>query len=152
MERSGMRVHEEFFLIHDIIMGLLVVACILGGWYLGGMSGILLNVAVFLLLFLWIFLTINVMLGDTRLSIYFNVPIFKREAAYAEIAHCRVAKGKWWRGYRHLQPDKRPVFPLGISFSRKALVIEFKDGRRPMVIGCRHAERICQEINTRLPT
>lgn len=143
MKRAGTRIHEEFFLIHGIMTGLLVTACILGGWYLGGISKWLLHIGVFLLLFLWMFLSVNVMLGKEQLSVYFNAPLFKREFPYSSIAECRVVSGKWWR-----QP--RVAFPLGISFSKRALLIEFKDGRRPVLIGSRYAERLCSEINARL--
>ncbi len=149
MEENKTYVHEEFFTVHDIIIGsgiliLLVLASLVENmqW-----AVVLTHSAVFLLLFFWFFLNINISIGHKYLILFFNTPIFEKRIPYSSIDYCEIKKG----GYNTFKELKTSRFPLGFPLTKKVLKIHFKEARKkPFIIGLKKPKNLKQLIEQHL--
>ncbi len=136
MEENRYPVFEEIFTIHDLICGALIVGVLLMGYFSTNaiVAMILTNLAVFLILFLWFFLSFNIFFGKDSLVLFFNIPFMEKEIPYEDIESCRIVKGNWLK--RISKNRKKYSFPLGISPNKEVIEIRFKNkNKKTLVIG-----------------
>lgn len=148
MKKKEAVLYEEFFILHDILVSLVIVGLLILGFSFSNqyVTIVIVNISVILLYFYWFFFLLNIYVGEKYVVLFFNTPIFQKTIYYNEIKSCEVVEGKWWKNSRLQTNISR--YPLGISFTNKALKIIFKDPKRkPMLVGMKKVDEINDHIN-----